>query len=50
MFCRPDLVDWRRVVRQTRRENLDMAFDIAEKKLGVTRLLDAEGTAALATI
>ncbi|XP_074641306.1 uncharacterized protein LOC141899052 [Tubulanus polymorphus] len=39
---RPDLVDFRTVRHQTTKENLDMAFDIAEKELGVTRLLEAE--------
>ncbi|NXD11445.1 MACF1 factor, partial [Nothocercus nigrocapillus] len=38
---RPDLVDMERVQRQSNRENLEQAFEIAEQ-LGVTRLLDAE--------
>lgn len=40
--CRPDLVDMERVQIQSGRENLEQAFEIAER-LGVTRLLDAEG-------
>lgn len=40
--CRPDLVDMERVQIQSNRENLEQAFEIAER-LGVTRLLDAEG-------
>ncbi|XP_062818935.1 microtubule-actin cross-linking factor 1 isoform X7 [Anolis carolinensis] len=38
---RPDLVDMQRVEIQSSRENLEQAFEIAER-LGVTRLLDAE--------
>ncbi|XP_013915221.1 PREDICTED: uncharacterized protein LOC106543687, partial [Thamnophis sirtalis] len=38
---RPDLVDMERVYIQSNRENLEQAFEIAER-LGVTRLLDAE--------
>ncbi|XP_060114429.1 microtubule-actin cross-linking factor 1 isoform X14 [Heteronotia binoei] len=38
---RPDLVDMERVQIQSGRENLEQAFEIAER-LGVTRLLDAE--------
>lgn len=45
LFCatfRPDLIDMEVVSRQSNRENLEQAFEIAES-LGVTRLLDAEG-------
>ncbi|XP_036411412.1 microtubule-actin cross-linking factor 1 [Megalops cyprinoides] len=38
---RPDLIDMELVSRQSNRDNLEQAFDIAES-LGVTRLLDAE--------
>ncbi|XP_053255026.1 microtubule-actin cross-linking factor 1 isoform X20 [Podarcis raffonei] len=38
---RPDLVDMERVQIQSSRDNLEQAFEIAER-LGVTRLLDAE--------
>lgn len=41
-FFRPDLIDMEVVSRQSNRENLEQAFEIAES-LGVTRLLDAEG-------
>lgn len=44
-FCRPDLINMGAVTRQSNRENLEQAFEIAES-LGVTRLLDAEGEAA----
>ena len=40
---RPDLIDWARVCLQTPRENLQLAFDIAERVYNVTRLLDPEG-------
>ncbi|KAJ8305394.1 hypothetical protein KUTeg_015939 [Tegillarca granosa] len=39
---RPDIVDFRRVRTSTARQNLEMAFNIAEKEFGVTRLLDPE--------
>lgn len=41
-FYRPDLVDMEKVQIQSNRENLEQAFEVAER-LGVTRLLDAEG-------
>lgn len=40
---RPRLVDMGKVYRQTNLENLEQAFTVAEKELGVTRLLDPEG-------
>uniref|UniRef100_H3AVM2 Microtubule actin crosslinking factor 1 n=1 Tax=Latimeria chalumnae TaxID=7897 RepID=H3AVM2_LATCH len=40
---RPDLIDMEQVARQSNRENLEQAFEVAEV-LGVTRLLDAEET------
>ncbi|XP_073488427.1 plectin isoform X2 [Aquarana catesbeiana] len=39
---KPMLIDMNRVYRQTNLQNLDQAFTIAEKDLGVTRLLDPE--------
>lgn len=42
IIFRPDLIDMEVVSRQSNRENLEQAFEIAEL-LGVTRLLDAEG-------
>lgn len=41
---RPMLIDMNKVYRQTNLENLDQAFSVAERDLGVTRLLDPEGT------
>lgn len=38
------LIDMSRVYRQSNLENLDQAFTVAERDLGVTRLLDPEGT------
>ena len=40
---RPDLVDWRSVRSRVARERLEMAFHVAEREYGVTRLLDPEG-------
>lgn len=45
-MSRPDLIDMEVVSRQSNRENLEQAFEIAES-LGVTRLLDAEGKRSL---
>ncbi|XP_069812983.1 plectin isoform X5 [Dendropsophus ebraccatus] len=39
---KPMLIDMNRVYRQTNIENLDQAFTVAERDLGVTRLLDPE--------
>ncbi|KAK2490900.1 hypothetical protein MC885_000270 [Smutsia gigantea] len=39
---RPVLIDMSKVYRQTNLENLDQAFSVAERDLGVTRLLDPE--------
>ncbi|XP_053350326.1 plectin isoform X3 [Clarias gariepinus] len=38
----PRLIEMGRVYRQTNLENLEQAFSVAEKELGVTRLLDPE--------
>ncbi|XP_034017103.1 plectin a isoform X5 [Thalassophryne amazonica] len=39
---RPTLIDMTKVYRQTNQENLEQAFSVAERDLGVTRLLDPE--------
>lgn len=39
---RPTLIDMGKVYRQTNQENLEQAFSVAERELGVTRLLDPE--------
>ncbi|XP_031649653.1 plectin a isoform X4 [Oncorhynchus kisutch] len=39
---RPTLIDMSKVYRQTHVENLEQAFSVAERDLGVTRLLDPE--------
>ncbi|KAL4629795.1 plectin-like [Arapaima gigas] len=39
---RPALIDMNKVYRQTNVENLEQAFSVAERDLGVTRLLDPE--------
>lgn len=44
---RPDLVDFGRVRKLPPRENLRLAFDIADRVFGVTPLLDPEGMISL---
>ncbi|XP_034091905.1 plectin a isoform X5 [Gymnodraco acuticeps] len=39
---RPTLIDMGKVYRQSNQENLEQAFSVAERDLGVTRLLDPE--------
>ncbi|KAM9738579.1 plectin a isoform 4-T4 [Menidia menidia] len=39
---RPTLINMSQVYRQTNQENLEQAFSVAERDLGVTRLLDPE--------
>lgn len=46
-FCvvlSPRLIDMGKVHQQSNLENLEQAFGVAERDLGVTRLLDPEGT------
>lgn len=46
-FCvlpSPRLIDMGKVHQQSNLENLEHAFGVAERDLGVTRLLDPEGT------
>ncbi|TRY88250.1 hypothetical protein DNTS_022632, partial [Danionella cerebrum] len=45
----PNLIDMNRVYRQTNLENLEQAFSIAERDLGVTRLLDPEDEKSIIT-
>lgn len=44
---RPDLVDYSTLRPSQHIHNLNNAFDIAEKELGLPRLLDAEGALIL---
>ncbi|XP_037119551.1 plectin a isoform X4 [Syngnathus acus] len=39
---RPNLIDMGKVGRQNNQQNLEQAFNVAERELGVTRLLDPE--------
>ncbi|KAJ3608930.1 hypothetical protein NHX12_023458, partial [Muraenolepis orangiensis] len=39
---KPTLIDMNKVYRQSNQENLEQAFSVAERDLGVTRLLDPE--------
>ena len=40
---RPDLLDYSKLSKDNPLENLNLAFDIAEKYLDIPRMLDAEG-------
>ena len=42
-YNRPELVDFSSLKPTDRKANLERAFSIAETKLGVDRLIDAEG-------
>jgi len=44
---RPDLLDYDKLSKDNPRENLDLAFDVAEKNLGVPKLLDTEDMLSL---
>jgi len=44
---RPDLLDYDSLSKENPRENLDLAFDVAEKNLGVPKLLDTEDMLSL---
>jgi len=39
---RPDLIDYDSLSKDNARENLDLAFDVAEKNLGIPKLLDTD--------
>lgn len=41
---RPDLLDYHKLNKDHPLENLNLAFDIAEKHLNIPRMLDAEGS------
>jgi hypothetical protein len=41
---RPDLLDYSKLTKDHPLDNLNLAFDIAEKHLNIPRMLDAEGT------
>lgn len=43
LFFRPDLVDYGSLQRSNATHNLQQAFNVAERNLGVTKLLDPEG-------
>lgn len=40
---RPDLVDFSKLSKSSPEQNLEYSFHVAEKELGVPRLLDVEG-------
>ena len=43
VICRPDLIEWDALEPGNNIANLNNAFDVAERELGIARLLDAEG-------
>lgn len=43
LFCRSDLIQYEKLQKSNAIHNLNNAFTVAEEKLGLTRLLDAEG-------
>jgi len=45
---RPDLLDYDSLSKENNAQNLELAFDIAEKQLGIPRLLDVEDIANVA--
>ena len=45
---RPELVDFQNLTKSNARHNLEHAFSVAERHLGITPLLDPEGEAAAA--
>ena len=49
LFCRPDLIDFSSLSQKNPAQNLKQAFDVAEKELGIARLLDPEGIAPYQT-
>ena len=40
---RPELIDYDSLKKSNDLENLNLAFDVAEKELDIPRMLDAEG-------
>lgn len=42
-LCRPDLIEFDNLKRSNAHYNLQNAFNVAEKELGLTKLLDPEG-------
>lgn len=40
---RPDLIDFEKLKHSNARHNLEHAFSVAERQLGITQLLDPEG-------
>ena len=42
-MCRPDLIEYNKLTKAAPLQNLNNAFNVADQKLGLTPLLDAEG-------
>jgi hypothetical protein len=45
-IIRPDLIEYNKLTKANPTYNLNNAFNVAENKLGLTRLLDPEGQSA----
>jgi len=43
VMCRPDLIEYNKLTKAVPTYNLNNAFNVAEDRLGLTRLLDPEG-------
>ena len=50
MYCRPDLIPYENLTKSTAPDNLQTAFDVAEREFNIAQLLDASGTWVDATI
>ena len=44
MYCRPDLIPYENLTKSTAPDNLQTAFDVAEREFNIAQLLDASGT------
>lgn len=42
-MCRPDLIEYNKLTKANPTYNLNNAFNVAEDRLSLTRLLDPEG-------
>lgn len=42
-FSRPDLINFEKLKKSNAKHNLENAFTVADRQLGITQLLDPEG-------
>ena len=50
LFFRPDLIDYESLKKSNAMFNLQNAFNVAEQELGLSKLLDPEGTLILHSV